>query len=77
MSVQSVIPCPDCGSNIHIDSQLLLAGQSFSCVNPSCTASIAIQPSQIATVSEAVDKFEKLKKDSLEHGRATSAENNF
>ena len=72
MSVQSVIPCPDCGSNIHIDSTLLLAGQSFKCTNPNCTVSIAIQPQEVPTVSEAIDKFQELKQTALEKGQEAS-----
>ena len=73
MSVQSVIPCPDCGSNIHIDSTLLLAGQSFKCTNEACTTSIALQPQEVAVVSEAIDKFETLKQDAMAQGEAASA----
>lgn len=72
MSVQSVIPCPDCGSNIHIDSNLLLAGQSFKCTNQSCTTSISIQPQEVPVVSEAIDKFENLKEDALTKGQEAS-----
>lgn len=72
MSIQSVIPCPDCGSDIHMDSTLLLAGNSFSCVNEACKSSIAINPSEIAMVTEAINKFEELKKTSIEEGQKSA-----
>jgi len=40
MSLEQSIPCPDCGTAIHFDTNALLAGAKFAC--PNCEAEIAL-----------------------------------
>lgn len=61
MSVQSVVACPDCGSDIHIDSVLLLGGAKFQCTNPQCGVSISIAGESVSAAKAAIEEFEKLK----------------
>ena len=65
MSFQSVVPCPDCGSDIHIDSNLLLSGSSFKCSNQHCGVAISLDESSLGEVKDAFEKFEELKEESI------------
>lgn len=69
MSVQTTINCPDCNSEILIDSMLLLSGSSFKCPNENCDTSIALASEDIPKVSKAFAGFEQLKAQSLEHAK--------
>ena len=57
--MQSQIQCPDCSGNILIDTQLLLAGQSFSCQR--CRAQVALASESKGQVDKAVKEFEQLR----------------
>ena len=65
MSVQSTVPCPDCGSGIPIDSQLLLSGAHFKCPSASCAVSISLAQQDVETVSKAINEFEAIKQQAL------------
>ena len=65
MNFQSTIACPCCGSDIHISSQLLISGASFSCSNESCDAVISLDSSSAETVKNAFDKYSELKETSI------------
>jgi uncharacterized paraquat-inducible protein A len=65
MSVQTNLACPECGNDICIDTQLLLAGTSFSCSNPRCGVTIQLNPSDSHQVQMALDQFEQIKSDAL------------
>ncbi|TKD09806.1 hypothetical protein [Polyangium fumosum] len=56
----SQIPCPNCGTPIVIDANLLLAGKRFSCTG--CDATVALGAASIPTVSHAVDEFNALRR---------------
>ena len=66
MSFQTNIPCPDCGSNILIDSTLLLSGEKFACTNEACSAVLSLDESSISQVKDAFEKYEDLKRKSQE-----------
>ncbi|ALU45748.1 MULTISPECIES: hypothetical protein [Pseudoalteromonas] len=61
MSIKSKIDCPECGVPIHFESSLLLAGQAFSCSNPSCGVTISLTATDKEVVSDAFDKFEQMR----------------
>ena len=71
MSFQSTISCPDCGSDIHLDSHLLLCGSSFKCTNASCHVSISLDNRSMEDVKDAFDKFNALKEKSIQDAKAT------
>lgn len=71
MSFQTKIPCPDCGTDILVDSMLLLGGHSFSCTG--CAAVISLDESSAAQVKETLEAFEKLKQESAGTARADAA----
>ncbi|SHO58657.1 hypothetical protein VQ7734_04429 [Vibrio quintilis] len=71
MSIQSKIDCPDCGTPIHFESTLLLAGKKFSCPNPDCHTSISLAPSEVSTVSEAFGQFEKIRSTCIQQAEKT------
>ncbi|MBQ4811473.1 hypothetical protein A7985_11420 [Pseudoalteromonas luteoviolacea] len=61
MSIKSKIDCPECTMPIYFESNLLLAGQSFSCSNPNCDVSIALTATDKEVVSNAFNKFEQIR----------------
>ena len=61
MSIKSSITCPDCGTPIHIESSLLLAGHKFSCSNKECSVSISISTEDIEKVSRTYKDFEDMR----------------
>ncbi|MEO1139020.1 MAG: hypothetical protein AAFW87_06150 [Pseudomonadota bacterium] len=65
MSMDTVIPCPDCGTPIPYRASMLLEGTAFVCPNPDCRASIAMAPESAATWTSAADAFETLKAKTL------------
>ncbi|MEJ2680843.1 MAG: hypothetical protein P8104_06725 [Gammaproteobacteria bacterium] len=65
MNVQSTVPCPDCGSPIPIDCQLLLSGTRFQCPSPSCGVAISLAQEDRGVVSKAVTEFEALQQHAL------------
>lgn len=72
MSFHHSIPCPDCGSDILIESTQLLSGGSFRCTNANCTVAISLDdPKSVSTVTSAFEKFEKLKEESLSQAQNT------
>ena len=58
MSPQN-INCPDCGTKIPLDINLLLQGKSFPC--PKCSIEIQLQSNSVDTVKSAMSSFEALK----------------
>lgn len=57
--MQSQIQCPDCSGIILLDTQLLLAGQSFMCAK--CGARVALANECKSQVSQAMAEFEQLR----------------
>lgn len=53
------IPCPGCGTSIHLDVQQLLAGMQFACSG--CGAKVALAPVSMPTVSQAVHQIDTLR----------------
>ncbi len=65
MSFQTKVPCPDCGTEIPIDSHLLLSGSSFKCPNEHCGVAISLDESSVSEVQSAFNRFEDLKETSI------------
>lgn len=72
MSIQTKISCPDCNNDIYLDSLLLFSGSSFQCTNPQCNVSISLSQFDIPKVSEAFDKFDKIKQHSINVAQSES-----
>lgn len=56
--MQSQIRCPDCGNTIHLDTKLLLSGQSFMCTR--CALSVSLSAGSHTLVQQAVQGFDRL-----------------
>ena len=67
MSIKSKLDCPECNMPIFFESNLLLAGQSFSCSNPNCDVSIALTATDKQVVSDAFSKFEQIRSDATSY----------
>lgn len=57
--MQSQIQCPDCSGIIILNTQLLVAGQSFQC--DGCKARVALSTESKSSVVQAVEEFEQLR----------------
>ncbi|BFM48712.1 hypothetical protein [Marinomonas sp. THO17] len=69
MSVKTEIKCPDCQSPIFIESNLLLAGQSFKCSNPNCHTSISLSLSETQKVAKAFNEFQQIRQNAVEQAQ--------
>jgi len=56
--MQSQIHCPDCSNTIHLDTKLLLSGQSFMCTG--CGLSVSLSAGSHTLVQQAVQGFDRL-----------------
>ncbi|MAD46620.1 MAG: hypothetical protein CMI02_19070 [Oceanospirillaceae bacterium] len=66
--MQSQIQCPQCGGAIHLNTRLLVSGETFSCV--ACGTSVRLSAESRQDVSQAVDGFDQLKAQQKNAGQA-------
>lgn len=57
--MNSSIACPECGTDIVVDVNLLLSGQKFSCTN--CQTAIQLERSSQKVAETAMDQFKRVK----------------
>tara|TARA_B100001250_G_scaffold410610_1_gene437407 strand:+ start:4824 stop:5084 length:261 start_codon:yes stop_codon:yes gene_type:complete len=66
--MQSQIQCPLCGGSLALNTELLLAGHSFTCAN--CGSCISLASGSHRTVQSAMTEFSRLKARTGEVGQA-------
>lgn len=54
------IPCPNCKTSIHLETDALLSGTHFTCSG--CGATVSLSSTSKPLVSSAMQEFEKLMK---------------
>lgn len=59
LDTNSIIKCPDCNSEIHINTYQLLMGTSFTCGN--CQLMVGLAGESKTAVSKALTELENVK----------------
>jgi transcription initiation factor IIE alpha subunit len=62
---QQSIPCPDCGTKIYFDAQMLLQGAQFTCTH--CGVTLGLAPESKEVVEQSLEKFGALKSELLKN----------
>ena len=61
MPNQIQIPCPQCQTQIPIETKQLIMGVKFNCPNSNCDASIGLAEESKPIVSETLEKLDSIK----------------
>lgn len=57
------ISCPNCGSDIRVETRMLLLGQSFTCSAPSCRARVNLKNTEHGDIESRLRESARLGSD--------------
>lgn len=69
--MQSFIPCPDCSTQVPIETDELLRGVKFSC--PRCKIQISLAQESVFVTANALKQYSALLKESEQSQRSHAA----